>query len=255
MKQKEKGTTLNALFIFEIIVQMAIICYGYRSLAVAIRWWWNTQNVPGDYQIYYWAGKGIFIQGYIYSKWISFIFTPLTWISLVDGFAYWVGIQTISFMFLAHKMFQVKYGWVLVLVVFYSFSTLLMDGNIQLLLMLTCCFPLPSLLGILIKPHYAIFPILHYLAAYFRTIKHLPLKNKLTKWQGLRSSLSWGTTIQYKNFNWYWFGMILICVLCSIPSKESWEFAMTKGQALVRPANLSLLLPAYYILMKKRISS
>jgi hypothetical protein len=255
LKQQEKETSLKVLFIFEIIVQTVIICYAYISVGMAILGWFWSKNPPVDFIIYYLAGQGNYVKEYIYTKWISFIFIPFTWADHFDAYLYWTGILTVCFMILVHKMFQVKYGWVLALVVLYSFASLLMVGNIQILLLLICCFPLPSLLGILVKPHYFIYSVLHYLAAYFRTIKHLPLKKQLTSWQGFRSCFSWQTIILYKNFNWYWLGIILICLLCSIPSKESWEFALTQGKVLTRPDNIILLLPAYYILMKKQESS
>jgi hypothetical protein len=143
--------------ILEMIIQLVIVCIAIYSVGVANRWWWAQQVRPGDFVIYYFAGQGQFIQGWIYKDWIAPVFSILNLWNPSDSYMYWCGFQTCCFMILSHKLMEVKYGWFFVIISLKAFHDLLQVGNIQIALCLAAIYPITALLVILVKPHYAIF--------------------------------------------------------------------------------------------------
>lgn len=152
----------------EWILDLIIICLAINAVAEQSRWWFLQRVYPGDFVIYYNAAMGVFSPGWLYKDWTAFIFKPLLYWNPFDSYTYWCGFQTTCFLILTHKMLEVKYGWVLVIIALTSFHDLLQVGNIQITLCLVAVYAYPSFLVILIKPHYAIFALSHTIATRYR---------------------------------------------------------------------------------------
>jgi len=124
---------------------------------------------PNDFIGYYMAGNGIFLDQWWYSDWLAPLFKVLAIYDPFKSAVVFAGFQTFCFMLLIHKMFEVRYGWLVTIItlplVLPQFDSLIKCGNITITLALVACYPVPSLLAILVKPHYALFSLLHAIAA------------------------------------------------------------------------------------------
>ena len=145
-------------------------------MGLVTRWWALGKSFPGDFIICYNAAQGNFDPlptGNVW-LWKHEIAIPFKLFLLTDIFRatmYWAGIQTLCFMMLAHKMMEVRFGWVLVLLVLPNFESLLKVGNVQIILTLAAIYPIPALLAVLVKPHHALFAVLVAIARRHREIK------------------------------------------------------------------------------------
>jgi hypothetical protein len=160
----------------EWIVQGLILCSATISVGLVTRWWILGKSVPGDFVICYLAAHGIFDpipwgNVWMWKSEIAWLFIPFTWTDIFRAYWIWCGLQTLSFMFLAHKMMEVRFGWILVILVLPNFESLLKVGNIQIILTLAAIYPIPALLAVLVKPHHAVFAVLVAFARRYREIK------------------------------------------------------------------------------------
>lgn len=153
--------------IVEWITHIVIVCLAINAVGESTRWWYLQGTYPGDFLIYYNAAMGVYAKGWLYKNFTSFIFDPLLMFSFYNAYTYYSGFQTICFMTLTHKLFQVKYGWIPVLFSLRAFHDLLQVGNIQITLCLVAVYSLPSILVVLIKPHYIVFSICHAIKGYW----------------------------------------------------------------------------------------
>ena len=124
-------------------------------------WTWSSALRIPDYLLYYNAGGGDYGVKWIYKDYISYLFYPLTLLSLTTGYLIWSTLQTISFMVLTHYLFKVKYGWITIIITLPAYKVLLQDGNVDIILSALYICPAMALLGILVKPHHVIFPLIH----------------------------------------------------------------------------------------------
>jgi hypothetical protein len=154
--------------IVEWITHIVIVSMAINAIGVGTRWWYLQHVLPGDFILYYKAALGIFDNGWIYKDWIAIIFKPLLIWDPFTSYMYWAGFQTVCFIILTHKMFEVKYGFILVWITIPYFTDLLQVGNIQITLALAAISPFPSVLGLLVKPHYIVFSISHAVASRYR---------------------------------------------------------------------------------------
>lgn len=152
----------------EWLTYIVIICVAIEAIGIGVRWWYLQQVFPGDFVIYYNAAQGIFADGWLYKNFVAVVFKPLLLFDPFTAYMYWSGFQTVCFLILTHKLFEVKYGFIFIWFTIPFFRDLLQVGNIQITLALVAIYPLPSLLGILVKPHYFIFPLSHAIAARYR---------------------------------------------------------------------------------------
>lgn len=148
----------------EVVIQTIIVCTAMVSAGLVTRWWYFGASYPADFIICYNAALGNFdpLQTgnmWLWKPWVAVIFKPFLWTDLFRAAMIFAGIQTICFMLLAHKMMEVRFGWILVLVAIPSFESLLKVGNIQISLCLAAIYPVPALLAILVKPHHAFFAL------------------------------------------------------------------------------------------------
>jgi hypothetical protein len=139
-----------------------------NAVGLQARWWYLHGTLPGDFVIYWNAASGQYDTGWLYKNWIAFIFQPFHLVEPFRAYLYWCGFQTACFMLLAHKLFEVQYGWILVSIATPYAADLIQVGNIQVFLCLVACYPLPALLSVLVKPHYCIYPVLHAITARYR---------------------------------------------------------------------------------------
>lgn len=167
-KLKKHVVLYKNISVIEWITHVVIVCMAINAMCVGTRWWYLQRVYPGDFILYYKAAMGVFDNGWLYKDWIAVIFKPLLLWDPFTSYTYWAGFQTVCFMILTHKMFEVKYGFILVWVTIPFFKDLLQVGNIQITLALAAIGPFPSILGILVKPHYAVFSVCHAIAARYR---------------------------------------------------------------------------------------
>jgi hypothetical protein len=154
--------------ILEWMTQIVIVCMAMYAVGLQTRWLYLQHIAPGDYWLYWDAADGIFADRWSYKDWIAPIFKIFHLWDFFRGYCYWCGAQTVCFMILTHKMFEVRYGCILVWLTIPYFTDLCQVGNIQIVCALAAISPFPSLLGMLVKPHYAVFPLSHALAARYR---------------------------------------------------------------------------------------
>lgn len=152
----------------EWLIYGVILCEAINAVGVQTRWWYLQKVYPGDFVIYYNAALGQFSEGWLYKDFIAPIFIPLTWFDPFTSYMVWSGFNTLCFLIIVHKMFEVKYGWIFAIIAIPSFTDLLQVGNMQIFLCLVAFYPLPSFLGILVKPHYLVFPLSHAISARYR---------------------------------------------------------------------------------------
>lgn len=158
----------NSIGIVEWLTHIVIAAYAINAIGIGTRWWYLQRVLPGDFVIYYNAGLGVFGERWLYKDFTAPLFKVLNLFDPFTAYMYWSGFQTVCFMALVHKMFEVKYGFILAWVAIPFFTDLLQVGNIQILLALAAVSPIPSFLVILIKPHYFIFPLGHAIASRYR---------------------------------------------------------------------------------------
>ena len=118
------------LVALEIIIQAVVVCQCVCAVGLMCRWWYVQHVYPNDYILYYNAAVGVYddFAGDVwsYKNWIAIIFTPFRWQPPFESYLYWCGVQTLASMLIVHKMFEVKWGWVLVLPVMHYFRV---DGS------------------------------------------------------------------------------------------------------------------------------
>jgi hypothetical protein len=217
---------INVLFSFEIIIiYTLIVIISVKSVHTTLIWWINSHAAPGDYFIFYNAGIGNFFIGYVYRHWLSFIFSPFSWFNPYHSYLVWVGIQTACLMMIVHNLFKVRYGWILAPLLVFTFKNAIMNGNITYLLLLLSMYKYTSLISVFIKPHYAIFSLIHY------------FKDKMAK---------------EEKKNYYYLLALFIIFLISFPSSGAIKFGFTQGSVFSRPDNVIMILVAYYIFMNKK---
>ena len=227
-----KNIKFELLEILEWLVYIVIVAMAVKAVGIQCRWIYLQQVYPGDFIIYYNAASGNFLEGWLYANFMSIIFTPLLiWQNWVDGYLYYCGFNTVCFLFITHKMFQVKWGWIPVIIVIPYFVDLLQVGNIQIMCVLLAMFEWPALLGVLIKPQYAIFPVLHYITKRLREHKPIFAELEIAQFTYLVA--------------------IVLFVLAVWPSQQAIDFALEQGNAIFRAENLILILPVYYIFFNK----
>jgi hypothetical protein len=219
------------LVILEWIIYLIIICKAINAVGLQTRWWYTQRVFPGDFVLYLNAALGNFLPGFIYKEFMAFVFIPFTWTpdSLV-AYTYYCAFQTTAFLLITHKMFEIKWGWVFILIAIPSFHDLLQVGNIQIILSLLSMFIYSSIFVILIKPYLAIYPIC-----------------KLIK-ERIKSNRTWG---KLNKQEWIYLSIILCFGLLAIPTARAMNYALNEGKFLERSVNLILLAPMYYIIMKK----
>jgi hypothetical protein len=149
----------------EFVVQAIIVCVAIETMSRVAMWWVLDKSYPGDFIVLYNAADGDFRplpmgNVYLFKEWLAVVFTPLLFFGRFSACMVFAGIQTICYMTLAHKMFEVRYGWILPLAVLPQFASLLAVGNIQITLCLAAIYPIPALLAIVVKPHHFVFSTL-----------------------------------------------------------------------------------------------
>jgi hypothetical protein len=159
----------------EIVVQGIILCTAMCSVGLVTRWWILGLSRPGDFIICYNAALGDFrplAEGnvWLWKREIAHVFIPLTWTDIVRAYWYYSAIQTLCFMLLAHKMMEVPFGFLPVLLVLPSFASLLQVGNIQITLCLAAIYPVTVLLAGLVKPHHLLFALLLAVVGRYRAV-------------------------------------------------------------------------------------
>jgi hypothetical protein len=152
----------------EIIVQCIIICTAIYSMGLVTRWWYLQHSISVDFLCYYRAGSGVYDSYWIYNNYLHWLFYPLTLFEPYKACMFWAGLNITCFMVLTHKMFEVKYGWILVLLVIPQFKSYLQVGNIAIILCLLSTYPIPSLLAVLVKPYHIVFALLNPITAGFK---------------------------------------------------------------------------------------
>ncbi len=99
--------------------------------------------------------------GWVYKDWTAIFFIPLTWFNVETSYLVYSAVNTISFLILSHLVMSKKYGWILVLAILPIFKELLQSNATQVPFALLCCYPLPTVLAILFKPHHFVFAVIH----------------------------------------------------------------------------------------------
>ena len=152
-----KKITVNLL---ELAMQAIIICIAVYSVGVSSRWWWAQGMRPFDFTVYYYAGLGVAIEGWFYDNLFMSMFSVLHLWDLSTSYLYFSGLSTLLFMIVAHKILALRFGWFFVLINLYTFSSVIIHGNIQSLVILLSFYPLGSLFCAAMKPFYIIIPLL-----------------------------------------------------------------------------------------------
>ena len=212
------------LDILEVAVQLLIICVAIYSTNLASRWWWSQGIRPGDFEVYYLAGAGKFIVRWLYKDWLAPSFSILNLWPPSDSWMYYVGALTICFMLLSHKVMQFKYGWIVVVVNLYNFSTIIINGNIHIILAYISCFSIGSLIAVAYKPFLLPLALLFY-------FRKTPIVKKLKYW---------------------WLVIAGLIFIIHYPSKEVMDYAVSEGKVFTRGENYIYLLSIFYIWMQKR---
>jgi hypothetical protein len=155
--QIKKEININLL---ELIIQAMVICIAIYSVGVSSRWWWAQQQRPFDFTVYYYAGYGVVTEGWVYLNIFMPLFSVLHMWDLSTSYLYLSGLSTLCFMFVAHKILELRFGWFFILINLYNFSAIIIHGNIHCLLLLLSLYPLGSLFSMTIKPFTFIIPVL-----------------------------------------------------------------------------------------------
>lgn len=223
MKQREEKWMFT-LDWKEVIIQLAIVGIALYSTNLASRWWWAQGIRPGDFEVYYLAGQGNLIIRWLYSNWLAPTFSILNLKPISDSWLYYIGVLTICFMLLTHKVMQFKYGWIVVVLNFYNFSTIIINGNIHIILAYISCFPIGSLITVAYKPFLLPLALLFY-------FRKTPIVKKLGYW---------------------WLIIAGLIFVIHFPSKAVLNYAVSEGKVFTRGENYIYLLSIFYIWMQKR---
>lgn len=151
----------------EVVVQCVVLCLAVSDVNLATRWWYNyissngsSGGPPESFVAYYDAALGQFDNNFCYKHETAIAFKPLLLTDIWRGFWRFGGLQIFCFMVLIHKLFKVRYGWILVIIAFSGFEDYLMVGNIQPILCLAALHPITALLAGVVKPYFLGFALL-----------------------------------------------------------------------------------------------
>jgi len=208
----------------EIILQAIILLISYDSIATAIRWWVVQNNFPESFIVYYNAGNGEFLENWLYKNELAFTFSFLNNWDIATAFFYWCYLQTICFMVLCHKVIKFRYGWLLVLINLFSFSSILKGGNINIIFALLSCYSVGSLICVVYKPHLVIYPLLFYFK-----------KTRLTAYMGR-----------------LWLIIAAVIFLFAFPSQRVLDYGMNQARVFSRWENIIFIMPLFYIYHSKK---
>jgi hypothetical protein len=166
-----KNIIYRDISIFELFVQSVIIFISIFSIGHVIIYYGLHPGLysRSDFHTFIEAARGNYLEGWIYKNYIAILFKPLLLFKneMTALFAY-SSVTVVCMMLLVHKMFEVKYGWILVVATLPFYKDTLQNHNTMVILAYLACFPLPALLVILVKPHYFVFALSHTIATRYR---------------------------------------------------------------------------------------
>jgi hypothetical protein len=216
----KKEITVNLI---ELVIQSAVVFVAVYSIGISSRWWWAQQIRPFDFTVYYYAGYGVAIEGWVYSNFFMPLFSVLHSWDLSTSYLYFSGLSTLCFMFVTHKMLKLKWGWFFILINLYNFSAIIIHGNIHNFILLLSFYSIGSLFSTALKPFYVVIPILFYFT-----------KNKIVRKIGI-----------------LWLMIITVILILVYPSKEVIAYVLKHNDLLNRLVLLSM--NVYFVIEQIKI--
>ena len=108
-----------------------------------------------DFPIFYEAGRGHLMAGWVYSNHLAFVFTPLTLLPLDTAFALWYLLSVSVWVSLA------KRSWLFGMFATYPMLLSLELGASAPIFAWLCLFPFGAFVAMLFKPYLVVFVLLH----------------------------------------------------------------------------------------------
>jgi len=113
-----------------------------------------------DFRIYYEAGHGNFeyhVPGrpdlkWYYAHWVAIFWKPFTLFDYPVAATIWRLLQIFACLYVAHKLWEVQYGWIIGLGLIKSFSWFITSGNVAPILAALLITPIGILLAGMVKP-------------------------------------------------------------------------------------------------------
>ena len=93
-----------------------------------------------------------FVQGWFYLEPTRLLFAPLGWFNPVTAYLLFGSVNVISYLFLTHKLSEVKYGIFASVAFLPIYHSVLQSGNVEILLAFVCCYSLGAVGSIFFKP-------------------------------------------------------------------------------------------------------
>jgi hypothetical protein len=146
-----------------LIISISVFAIGHLAIYFVI----NPEiYLTSNFHMFIEAARGHFMYDWVFKNWIAYWFRPLLIFKneMTMLFVY-SSITTICMLHLSRKLCEVNYGWILVLAILPFYKRLLQNSNPQVILAFWCCYPIPSLLAIFVKPHYFVFTLFHTISA------------------------------------------------------------------------------------------
>lgn len=125
------------------------ICWYPHSLA-------RVSRLGYDLPIFWEAGRGNLVDGWLYRDWLAVIFTPLGWLPIWGGFLVVYLVSLYAWWKIGERV-----GWIWFLVSIYPMLLCLELGSLTAILGWMCLTALGSLVAGLFKPYLLVFSCIH----------------------------------------------------------------------------------------------